>query len=238
MKRKITSSILLTILLLFGFTFNVDALETDKVTLHYQHDEDLIDQVNVSVYKIADFDKNGVYHYSGNFIDRTESLSSLTAAESKKLAKKFADLIKEKNFPADYTLITDENGDVEFPSKDGAYLVLTDETKLEDNSYYQVVPFFVSVPQSDEDGSYSVYNIPVDVKVELVVPEPTPTPTPTPTGDNNTVPSPSTYDAIVLYVIVFAVCVLGIVIVIVYYINKKKGSHENEKESQKNEDKS
>lgn len=240
MKRKIISSILLTILLLFGFTFRVDALDTDKVTLHYQHDENLIDQVNVSVYKIADIDKDGVYHYSGNFIDRTEPLNSLTAAEAKKLAKKFADLIEEKNFSADYTLITDENGDVEFPSNDGAYLVLTEDTKLEDDSYYQVVPFFVSVPQLDEDDNPSVYNITVDVKVELVVPEPTPTPTPTPspTGDNNTVPSPSTYDAIVLYVIIFTVCVLGIVIVIVYYINKKKGSHENEKESQSNEDKS
>lgn len=238
MKRKITSSILLVIVLLFGFAFRVDALENDKVTLHYQHDDDLIAGVNVSVYKIADVDRDGNYHYSGNFIDRTEPLNSLTAAEAKKLAKKFADIIVEKDFSADYTLITDANGDAKFPSTDGAYLVLTEDKELEDGSYYQVIPFFVSVPQLNESGSSSVYNITVDVKIELVVPEPTPTPTPPPTSDNNTTPSPSTYDAIVLYVIVFTICVLGIVIAVVYYINKKKGSHENEKESQSDEDKS
>lgn len=235
MKRKITSSILLAILLFIGFTFRVNAIE-DNVTLHYQHDDNIIEKVNVSVYKIADVDDDGIYHYYGNFIDRTESLSGLTAAESKKLANKFADLIEEKHFAADYTLITDVNGDVKFPSNKGAYLVLTENAELEADSYYQVVPFFVSVPQTDENGNSTVYNINVDVKVELVVPEPTPTPTPT--GDNNTVTSPSTYDAIVLYVIIFTICVLGIVIVVVYYINKKKGSHENEKESQSNEDKS
>ena len=237
MKRKITSSILLAILLFIGFTFRVNAIE-DNVTLHYQHDDNIIEKVNVSVYKIADVDDDGIYHYYGNFIDRTESLSGLTAAESKKLANKLADLIEEKHFAADYTLITDVNGDVKFPSNKGAYLVLTENAELEADSYYQVVPFFVSVPQTDENGNSTVYNINVDVKVELVVPEPTPTPTPTPTGDNNTVTSPSTYDAIVLYVIIFTICVLGIVIVVVYYINKKKGSHENEKESQSNEDKS
>lgn len=238
MVKKIRNSIFLAVFLLLGFSYNVlaeeiiDTTQEGSIILNYEYDEKVISDTVVSVYKVADIDAQAQYHYIGSFQNRTEPLNGISASELATLARNLAQVIERDKIAYTYQGRTDSIGFFKLENlSPGAYLILTEDV-IEGDLRYSSAPFFVSLPQyNDNDYEYSAV---VSVKVELTELEPTPTPTKNPTnkppttGDNNTTNSPSTYDAIVVYISIFAISIIGIGIVVYYIYKKKKGSKKNE----------
>lgn len=244
MVAKIRNSLFVALLLLVGFSYNVFAAGLDptmkgSAELDYQYEDKEISNTTVSLYRIATVDTLGTYHYTESFQDRTEKLNGLSASETRQLAKTLADLVQKNQIKATYQARTSSSGYLKVNDLEtGVYLVLTDPLE-EDYKQYVTLPFLLAIPQTEDSAGGFIYDVSVDVKVELIEQQPpsptsqptpsnSPTPSPTPTQGNNTTNSPSTYDAIVVYVGILAMSIIGVVI-IVYYINrKKKGSNKDE----------
>lgn len=236
MKNKILKVLLLALLLLP--IKNVEALDTLKmgsIDVTYQYDEKLFANSNISLYKIANLNEDGVLTYEEAFKGNQE-LNGLTTSEWSKLAEDLSEFAEENQINYYKQELTNQEGKVSFQNLPvGLYLIKVEE--VERNGYkYSSLPVLISLPNFDEVINDYLYEMNIITKTEEKKIEPVTPPVddnkPNTGNTGSNIKVPYTFDAIMIYAII-AVASLTAIIVLVYFISRsKKGKEENEEENQ------
>lgn len=179
MKKIINKSIgLLTVVLMFliAFTMPINAAEEGSITvINKTQDGDLLSDVDVKLYKVADFTDNSRTHIilSDDFkefqLDIDELLSTGDAETS---ARSCNDFIDEHAINAVAEGKTDDTGVVTFSNiQEGIYLVTQNYVGNEDFAF-ETTPFYVQVPYTDSEGNV-VYQVTSHPKNGVTYPQET-----------------------------------------------------------------
>lgn len=231
--KKIFLILLLTISFSSTTVSAVEIPKTGSVTGTYAYGEEKFKDVNVRLYKIADYAmSSGIFSYLEKYKDYKEDINKLTSSQWTSYASDLLKYIETKNIDYDNELKTDSDGNYNFTSlEEGLYLIAMDDVKNETTTYTSS-PLLITIPNYDEvknDYSYDlVVNSKIEKKTEEIKKD----------DENNTkteeVPSiPNTYDEIYIYITVFVIATIALIILI-YYINKKSRKEEkNENDNKK-----
>lgn len=194
----------------FFFPCSVSADEY-SLTMVVRAGEQMLSDMNVSIYKVGDMDESGRLYFIGEFIERTEDLNGLTASESKVLASKLISFIQERQIVALSQQNTDVNGEASFLRLDQGIYLLDVESVTQDQIRYDTSPTLIVIPIAGQTEDSHFY---IQSKTEAVH-----------LDDNengSTVDSPSTYDSIWFYVILAIISFLGMIAFIIYFLVRKK----------------
>lgn len=165
MKKIINKSIgLLTVVLMFliAFTMPINAAEEGSITvINKTQDGNLLSDVEVKIYKVADFTDN-----SRSRIKMSEELKGfqfnidelLTSGDAETSAKSCNDFIEEHLVNSVAEGKTDDTGIVTFSNmEEGIYLVTQNYVGTEDFTF-ETTPFYVQLPYTDSEGNL-VYQV-------------------------------------------------------------------------------
>lgn len=194
----------------FFFPCSVSADEY-SLTMVVRAGEQMLSDMNVSIYKVGDMDESGRLYFIGEFIERTEDLNGLTASESKVLASKLISFIQERQIVALSQQNSDVNGEASFLRLDQGIYLLDVESVTQDQIRYDTSPTLIVIPIAGQTEDFHFY---IQSKTEAVH-----------LDDNengSTVDSPSTYDSIWFYVILAIISFLGMIAFIIYFLVRKK----------------
>lgn len=162
--------ILLAVLLLFALLtpFSVYAQgkaepeQKSTLTIHYQHDNIILSNVEFYLYHVADLNDN-IYELSGDFEDCPVDLNELME-DSTNAASTLAAYVQTYNLTPSKQQKTSENGVAVFDTLDaGLYLVIGEDCTQGD-VVYKTTPFLVSLPYYDQAEDQLHYDITAEPK--------------------------------------------------------------------------
>lgn len=148
----------------------IDISRKGSLTLNYNYDDYLFDNINVKIYKVASVTNDFQYQISPNFLEHPININGIIFKEEWNILENtlnsyiIADDIKEdsSHLVEDNTLRI-ENLEV------GLYFI---KTKTIDNKDYKLIfdDFLINIPNLDDDG-YWDYDVNIYPKIEQYIPE-------------------------------------------------------------------
>ena len=142
-----------------------DKPERGRITVCYS----AVNGVEFRVYHVGEITEEWEFILTGAFQDIPADLNDLDTEEMTALADTLASYAEADGIAADYSGITDENGEIVFTDLARGLYLVTGERAFKDGVYYEPAPFLITVPSTDADGNW-VYDTEADVKYETSVP--------------------------------------------------------------------
>ncbi|MBQ2729622.1 MAG: Cna B-type domain-containing protein [Clostridia bacterium] len=153
----------------------INPVETDRassLTLKYSHNGKNYDNIEISTYRIADVEENGVFTLTERFKDYYINIYDITSqAEWEKITQTAASYISADKLLPDAKAVTDEEGVVKFSGiKPGMYLTMS--VRVENNGEITIFEDFITlIPQTDGKGVHN-YDVSAFPKCRSYVPAP------------------------------------------------------------------
>ena len=216
--------ILLFIIIISNFITTTFAVEQEKVSsleINFitENNTQPMDNVNVSVYKLASLDDESyVTKWQDIYSNYEMDIGKATDEEVISKAIELADYVKTNNIEADYVLTTDSNGKNKITFENGIYLICGAET-VENNVTYTPMPCIIQLPYTSEFGDL-IYDASVALKYERKENE-IPAQSTVEDSKNNV---PRTGDIIQIVALILLVV---IVLNIIQVVNEKKNKNKN-----------
>ena len=142
-----------------------DKQEEGSLTIHFS----AVRGVEFRVYHVGEITEDWEFVLTGEFRDIPAEMNDLDTEEMTALAETLAAYADADGITADYSGITDENGEITFDNLPKGLYLVTGESKISDEVCYTPVPFLITVPSQDAEGSW-IYETSADVKYETSVP--------------------------------------------------------------------
>lgn len=133
----------------------IDLLANCSLKLTFANGKVLFDGKDISIFKVADVDKDFNYTLCGDFVDPTVRLSDFESQDDyDTLAETLYSLSLLKHIKSTADGKTDNKGEVTFSNlSTGLYLVSPLGVQI-DHMIYKFVPFIVAVPDASIDGTW------------------------------------------------------------------------------------
>lgn len=155
------------------FSVNIAAAQVEEASLTIKH---LAEDVEITLYKVADFSTSGQYKLTTNFekyADEVQNLGKLETNPEEMTTENWINLahtleayVANDNIPYDESGKTDENGVLVFENMDTALYLILNEPALIDNEEYIAAPLLITVPNQNEDGAWN-YDVILDYSGKL-----------------------------------------------------------------------
>ena len=176
MKRIIRSiGMLFATVFMFLATLSmpITATESGSITvINKTHDGELLADINVKLYKVADFTDGSrtKIKMTSEFSDFDLNVQDiLTSMEAEDAAKSCSEFINANSLAPIQEAKTDIDGKTIFTGiDDGIYLIVQNQTDPKDYEFTST-PFFVQVPYTDKDGKV-IYQVTTQPKNDIIYP--------------------------------------------------------------------
>lgn len=176
MKRIIRSiGMLFATVFMFLATLSmpITATESGSITvINKTHDGELLADINVKLYKVADFTDGSrtKIKMTSDFSDFDLNVQDiLTSMEAEDAAKSCSEFINANSLAPIQEAKTDIDGKTIFTGiDDGIYLIVQNQTDPKDYEFTST-PFFVQVPYTDKDGKV-IYQVTTQPKNDIIYP--------------------------------------------------------------------
>lgn len=163
---SVMAALLFCVMLLQQTVFAADPEQTGSIRLNYS----AVDNAEFKVYRAGEITDNWEFVLTGAFQDIPADLNDLDTEAMTELSETLAAYAAADGIEPDYSGRTDENGQVVFEGlTKGLYLIIG-ESVIWDGMRYDPVPFLLTVPSQDAEGTWN-YQTEADVKYETSVPE-------------------------------------------------------------------
>lgn len=163
---SVMAALLFCVMLLQQTVFAADPEQTGSIRLNYS----AVDNAEFKVYRAGEITDNWEFVLTGAFQDIPADLNDLDTEAMTELSETLAAYAAADGIEPDYSGRTDENGQVVFEGlTKGLYLIIG-ESVIQDGMRYDPVPFLLTVPSQDAEGTWN-YQTEADVKYETSVPE-------------------------------------------------------------------
>lgn len=163
---SVMAALLFCVMLLQQTVFAADPEQTGSIRLNYS----AVDNAEFKVYRAGEITDNWEFVLTGAFQDIPADLNDLDTEAMTELSETLAAYAAADGIEPDYLGRTDENGQVVFEGlTKGLYLIIG-ESVIWDGMRYDPVPFLLTVPSQDAEGTWN-YQTEADVKYETSVPE-------------------------------------------------------------------
>lgn len=227
MKRVISSFFLFLAVISFGIlnvsADSIDSSRPSSITVHYQYDDILLSNTDVSLYFLATIDASGNYQFRDDYLGGSFSPGDMSTSEIALKASEMLSYITSKELKTDFSLKTKEDGTGYFSSLVPGLYLLNIDSQVSGEYRYYANPVLLTIPTL-ENNTYQ-YDVTINMKTEReqieqeIIPPGT-----TDSGEK----VPNTLDNIYLYVGLLVISILVIFGVIIYIL-KRKGEIKNEK---------
>lgn len=162
----VMAALLFCVMLLQQTVFAADPEQTGSIRLNYS----AVDNAEFRVYRAGEITDNWEFVLTGAFQDIPADLNDLDTEAMTELSETLEAYAAADGIEPDYSGRTDENGQVVFEGlTKGLYLIIG-ESVIQDGMRYDPVPFLLTVPFQDAEGTWN-YQTEADVKYETSVPE-------------------------------------------------------------------
>ena len=162
----VMAALLFCVMLLQQTVFAADPEQTGSIRLNYS----AVDNAEFRVYRAGEITDNWEFVLTGAFQDIPADLNDLDTEAMTELSETLEAYAAADGIEPDYSGRTDENGQVVFEGlTKGLYLIIG-ESVIQDGMRYDPVPFLLTVPSQDAEGTWN-YQTEADVKYETSVPE-------------------------------------------------------------------
>ena len=163
---SVIAAFLFCVMLLQQTVFAADTEQTGSIHLNYS----AVDNAEFKVYRAGEITDNWEFVLTGAFQDIPADLNDLDTEAMTELSETLAAYAAADGIEPDYSGRTDEDGQVVFEGlTKGLYLIIG-ESVIRDGMRYDPVPFLLTVPSQDAEGTWN-YQTEADVKCETSVHE-------------------------------------------------------------------
>ena len=241
--KKLFIYILLTIPIITVKADNIDTSIKGSINIHYEYENNKINNINIKIYNIADINNNLEYIFKDDYKDVEKNIKKMSSSELGVYAKELEDYINNNNLTYDSTNITNEEGIALFNNLNVGIYLLTYEEKIINNKKYNVNPTIINIPSINEKNNTYNYNLDIYSKVE--------TTTISTNNDKSNIvdnninnnssnkkerkgiienifKNPKTGDSIIVFVILLFISLIGIISVVLYEKRSRKKEIKNE----------